>query len=67
MPGFRQLEMAQAIAMLRIEVNTGMRHSRGSVMKLAKKKFGVEGHTKKSVLSNLEDLYAREVGRRYGS
>lgn len=45
---------------LSIEVKTGMRHSRGSVLRLVQDKYGVASKTKKGAMaelrSQLEDL-----------
>lgn len=48
--------LAQTIAALRIEVRTGLRHSRGSVWKMAKETYGVTG-SKEAVLKKLEVLH----------
>lgn len=58
--------LAQCIGSLRIEVNTGMRHSQGSVLKLTQQLYGVKSRTKKGALQELEDLYEATFGRRYG-
>lgn len=47
--------LAQTVAALRIEVKTGLRHSRGSVWKMAKEAYGVTGN-KATVLAKLEEL-----------
>jgi hypothetical protein len=36
-------------------------------MKLVQQRYGVKGRTKSTVLAGLEDLYAEEFGRRYGT
>lgn len=45
---------------LKIEVKTGMRHSRGSVLRLVQQMYGVKARTKKGAMqelrSQLEDL-----------
>ena len=58
----------QMIACLRIEVNTGMRHSKGSVLQKAHALFPKEvtNKTKKGALRQLEDLYEKKYGRKYG-
>jgi hypothetical protein len=36
---------------LKIEVNTGLRHSRGSILKMIQTKYGVKARTKKAALA----------------
>jgi hypothetical protein len=45
---------------LKLEVNTGLSHSRGSVMKLAKQEFGLSGNRKADVLAQLEHVLKQE-------
>jgi hypothetical protein len=59
--------LMQCIGALRIEVNTGMRHSRGSVLKHSQRTFGVTARTKKVALAQLEELYEDTTGRKYGN
>lgn len=63
----RLFNLMQCIGSLRIEVNTGLRHSQGSVLKLVQERYGVTARTKKGALVQLEDLYEEHTGRRYGS
>jgi hypothetical protein len=53
---------------LQIEVKTGMRHSRGSVLKLVQKVYGVKSRTKAGAMeelrSQLEDLGHTPVVRK---
>lgn len=63
----RHFHMAQCIAALSIEVNTGMRHSRGSVLRLAQDRFGIKAKIKSKALEELKALYKEETGREYGS
>jgi len=58
--------LMQCIAGLRIEVNTGMRHSRGSILKHSQVTFGVTSRTKKGALAELEGLYLETTGRTFG-
>lgn len=58
--------LMQCIGALRIETRTGMRHSRGSVLTVAQQVYGVTKRTKKGALAELEDLYERLTGHRYG-
>ena len=59
--------LMQCIASLRIEVSTGMRHSRGSILKHSQVTFGVTSNTKKGALAELEGLYLETTGRTFGS
>lgn len=61
------INMAQCIAALNIEVNTGMRHSRGSILKLVQQRYGVTKRTKAGALEELKEIYAAKTGREYGS
>jgi hypothetical protein len=56
----------QMIAGLRIEVATGMRHSRGSLVKLSQRVYGTTSKTKKGTLEELENIFEQRTGRRYG-
>lgn len=49
----RYFRLCQHYYALKIEVNTGLHHSRGSVMKSAKILFGCKRNTKKGVLEEL--------------
>lgn len=59
--------MASAIAMLQIEVRTGLRHSRGSVLKVCQREYGIKARTKAKALAEMLDLYEDAFGRAYGS
>lgn len=59
--------LMQCIGALSIEVNTGMRHSRGSVLKLVQRQYGVTSKTKAGALAELRELYEQTTGRAYGS
>ena len=50
------IHLAQTIACLRIEVRTGLRHSRGSVLKMAQQVYGVRSRTKAGALEELLSL-----------
>ena len=52
---FNLLQVKHALA---IEVDTGMHHSRGSILKLAKQRFGVVSSTKKGALAEVEAMWA---------
>lgn len=52
--------LASLIACLKIEIHTGMTMSRrGSVLKQARKSYGIESRTKKGALKELETVYER--------
>ena len=57
----------QCIAALRIETSTGMKYSRGSVLKYVQETYGVQSKRKAGALAEMEDLYEELTGRRYGS
>jgi hypothetical protein len=54
--GIRFYRLAAVRAALSIEVKTGLRHSRGSVLKIAKRDFGVLSNTKKGALAEMEAM-----------
>lgn len=54
-------------AALKVEVDTGMSHSRGSVLKLCKRDYGVASNTKKGALAEMEALVAGWLDARTGS
>lgn len=58
--------MCQIIAALGIELRTGMSHSHGSIMNLARQEYGFTKRTKRGVLGDLLALYAATYGREYG-
>lgn len=64
--GIAHFQMARLIAALSIEVNTGMKMGRGSVMKAAKQQFGLKKNTKAGVLAELKALYKSTYGWEYG-
>jgi hypothetical protein len=59
--------MCQVIGSLSIEVNTGMRHSQGSILKLAQQRYGIKAKNKKKALEEMRVLYAETYGREYGA
>lgn len=50
----RYFRLCQHYYALRIEIETGLHHSRGSIMKSAKTLFGCKKNTKKGVFAELE-------------
>lgn len=61
------VHMAQCIGALSVEVNTGMKHSKGSILKLVQTQYGVKARTKKKALEELKKLYKETTGWEYGS
>lgn len=59
--------MSSTIAMLKIEVNTGLRNSRGSVLQAARAQYGITANSKKKALEQMLALYLQTYGREYGS
>lgn len=59
--------LAQTIGALKIEVRTGMKMSRGSILKMAQTVYGVRSRTKDGALAELMALYEEVTGREYGS
>jgi hypothetical protein len=57
--------MCQIIARLRIETSTGLA-SRVSTLAAARKVYGVAARTKAGALREMEALYERTYGWRYG-
>ena len=64
---FEHFRMCQVIASLSIEVNTGLTHSRGSILKLAQRRYGVQATRKKAALAEMKALYLERYGREYGA
>ena len=59
--------LAQCIAALRIEVRTGLKHSRGSVLQLVRVAYGIRTRSKVDALEALEALYLEETGHAFGA
>lgn len=64
--GIEHYRVCVLIACLRIEVNTGMKASRGNVLQAAKSSYPVTGRTKKKVLEELLAYYKDTYGMEYG-
>lgn len=60
--GMAHFAMLQVIGALSIEVNTGMSHSRGSIMNLARQRYGCTKRTKAGVLAEMRALYLATYG-----
>jgi hypothetical protein len=50
--------LASVIAALRLEVKTGLRHSHGSVLRVAQEVYGIRSRTKAAALAQLEVIKA---------
>jgi len=61
--GLDHFALLQVIGALSIETATGMRHSGGSVLNLARHRYGVQSRTKRGALRELRDLYRATYGR----
>jgi hypothetical protein len=55
--------LCQVIGALSIEVATGLGHSRGSVLEMARQRYGIRARTKRAALRELRELYAVTYGR----
>jgi hypothetical protein len=64
--GIEHWRVASAIAMLRLEVSTGMKATRYSVLKACKVNWGCPKQTKKGALEWMENLYEKTYGFPYG-
>ena len=58
--------LAQCIAALRIEVRTGLKHSRGSILQLVRVAYGIRARSKVDALEALEALYLEVTGEEFG-
>ena len=65
--GIEHFRMAALIAALKIEVTTGMKMSRGSMLKIAKIEYGCHKNTKAGALEYMLSLYETTYGRQYGA
>ena len=52
-----RFQLLQHIHALKIEISTGLRHSKGSVLKSAQAKYGVKSRTKAGALEELQAIY----------
>ena len=60
--GIKAFHMLQVIGALSVEVNTGMVHSKGSVLKLAQRRYGCTSRTKKGALAEMRTKYTEATG-----
>lgn len=60
-------QLARCISALRIEVSTGLKHSKGSMLKHVQNTYGIQSRNKKSALLDLQMKYEEIYGRKYGS
>ncbi len=58
--------LAQCIGALRIEVRTGLKHSRGSVLQMVRVAYGIRSRSKVDALAALEALYLEVTGEEFG-
>jgi len=65
--GMEHWRVASAISMLQLEVNTGMKAARYSVLKACKYNWGCPKQTKAGALKWMLDYYAKTYGREYGA
>lgn len=61
--GLAWFSFLQVLYALRIEVRTGMRHSQGSVLKLAQQRYGVTARTKAGALRQMAAMFEEATGR----
>ena len=65
--GIEHWRVASAIAMLGLEVNTGMKAARYSVLKACKVNWGCPKNTKAGALRWMLEYYEETYGRPYGA
>ena len=64
--GIFHYRLCAVISALKIEIKTGMKMSRGSLVKLAQESYGITARNKAKALEQLLDYYLRRYGRSYG-
>lgn len=64
--GIEHYRMCAIIGALRIEINTGMKVSRSSLIKSANHFYGIKAGTKQKCLEKMLELYKNTYGRDYG-
>ena len=60
--GIAAFHMLQVIGALSLEVNTGMKVGRGSLVKLAQQRYGCTGRIKSVVLAQMRAKYTEATG-----
>jgi len=63
--GAENIERFQLIQMrraLELEIATGMRHSRGSVLAAAQRRFGIKSRTKAAAVAELQSMLDAQQG-----
>lgn len=53
-----EVKVLQIATALRIQANTGLKHSKGSVLKLAKRLYLVKGGTARQVLESMKECFS---------
>lgn len=59
-------QLAATASALHIEVDTNLHHSRGSVLKAAKRNFGVVSNTKKGAVKELDAMIEGMTNAKHG-
>jgi len=54
----QDMKVLQIATALRIQANTGLKHSKGSVLKLAKSLYLVKGNTARQVLESMKECFS---------
>lgn len=65
--GIEHWQFARCLAALKLEVNTGMTMSRGSMLAHVRRVYGIKAGTKAVALRKMEALYEEKYGRKYGA
>jgi hypothetical protein len=65
--GIEHWRMASAIAMLKLEVDTGMKAARYSILKACKMNWDCPKNTKAGALKWMLELYKETYGLEYGA
>lgn len=63
--GIAWFAFLQVLHALRIEVRTGMKFSRGSVLKIAQQRYGVTSRTKAGAYAEMVAMYENATGEPY--
>ena len=60
-PGVELWQMLAAQKALQVEVDTGLRHSRGSVLKFVQQKYGIKARTKRKAIEEMQAIIDKFV------